>query len=458
MEFYTNTVGGMIFQNLLLTQEDMPDDFAVKMLTNNEIDGLLKLSVLRKNFDIEVRYNVTSLIPLAQFMESVLTKKKVLAVLKSIGSVACEIEEYMLSQNGLALNVNNIYVDIATGKAFLMYIPSLNYQGGEVLQFAKGLVTSFQYEQTEDTSYVLKLMNAFNNGAINSTKAYSDFISKMMDEKKEVKNEVKKDEPIMKPGGYEREKPLERVVEMKTPQNNVQVSPVIPPQSEIPKPLSDEKKMEKKKGLFAKPAVEKKEKPKQKLFGKKAEAEQATSSSDFGFAVPGMESSMGEFKVPDAPQKPAEKMLNNINNPVVQQTPDLPVAPSVPLDYGNTIMVNQNNSTSTIMLEEGAYEMQGVLAASITRTSNNQKMYVDKDILKMGKESDYVDFYIGNNPTISRSHADIIKKDGSYYIRDNNAKNHTYVNGEMITPGQLVELSNNDEIKLSNEVFVFHLS
>lgn len=120
-------------------------------------------------------------------------------------------------------------------------------------------------------------------------------------------------------------------------------------------------------------------------------------------------------------------------------------------------MINQNNSVVTVMLDENGLDSNEPARASITRAANNQKMYMDKDVLKIGKESDYVDFYIGNNPTISRAHADIIRKDGNYYIRDNNSKNHTYVNGEMIPPSQLIPIGNNTKIMLSNEELIFQL-
>ena len=58
MEFTINTLGSTTFQSLLVTREDKADEFAIKMITNNEIDGLLPLSVIRKNNDMEVRYNI----------------------------------------------------------------------------------------------------------------------------------------------------------------------------------------------------------------------------------------------------------------------------------------------------------------------------------------------------------------------------------------------------------------
>lgn len=165
--------------------------------------------------------------------------------------------------------------------------------------------------------------------------------------------------------------------------------------------------------------------------------------------------------MPFAPAQPAASVSESIKEKPPTSKRGLikpsPTGNVTSLDYGNTIMINQNNSVVTVMLDENGLDSNEPARASITRAANNQKMYMDKDVLKIGKESDYVDFYIGNNPTISRAHADIIRKDGNYYIRDNNSKNHTYVNGEMIPPSQLIPIGNNTKIMLSNEELIFQL-
>ena len=66
-----------------------------------------------------------------------------------------------------------------------------------------------------------------------------------------------------------------------------------------------------------------------------------------------------------------------------------------------------------------------------------------------------MDFYIGDNLRIGRSHAEIIRKGDTYYIRDNHSKNHTYVNGRMVTGEEMVPLKAGDVIMLANEAFEY---
>ena len=76
-------------------------------------------------------------------------------------------------------------------------------------------------------------------------------------------------------------------------------------------------------------------------------------------------------------------------------------------------------------------------------------------MFRIGKERSYVDYFVANNGAISRSHADIISRNGRVFIRDLNSKNRTYVNGEAIAPETEVELCPGDCVKLANEEFQF---
>ena len=92
----------------------------------------------------------------------------------------------------------------------------------------------------------------------------------------------------------------------------------------------------------------------------------------------------------------------------------------------------------------------------LMRTKNNEKIAIDKPIFRMGKERSYVDYFIGDNTAVSRSHANIVSKDGEYFIVDTNSTNHTYVNGSMIQSNVEVKLSHGSKIMLANEEFEFH--
>lgn len=91
----------------------------------------------------------------------------------------------------------------------------------------------------------------------------------------------------------------------------------------------------------------------------------------------------------------------------------------------------------------------------LIRILNGQEILVDKPVFRIGKERSYVDCFIADNGAISRSHADIISRNGRVFICDKNSKNGTYVNGSAITPETEVELFVGDSIRLANEEFRF---
>ena len=68
-----------------------------------------------------------------------------------------------------------------------------------------------------------------------------------------------------------------------------------------------------------------------------------------------------------------------------------------------------------------------------------------------------MDYFIGDNTAISRSHANIVNHNGEFFVVDTNSTNHTYVNGGMIHSNEEVKLSHGTVIRLANEDFEFKL-
>lgn len=115
-----------------------------------------------------------------------------------------------------------------------------------------------------------------------------------------------------------------------------------------------------------------------------------------------------------------------------------------------TILLNQECEETTV-LKPKKY-------AYLIRKSSGEKISISKPSFRIGKERNYVDYFIMDNSAISRIHADIITKENGYYIRDNNSTNHTYINGNVIPDNQETEICDGNEIVLANESFEFHIN
>lgn len=131
--------------------------------------------------------------------------------------------------------------------------------------------------------------------------------------------------------------------------------------------------------------------------------------------------------------------------------PPTPPADSVP-DY--------NGGEGTTVLDDGGTSVLNIDNNSsypyLIRLNSYEKVDINKPSFRIGKERSYVDYFVMNNSAVSRIHADIITRDGRYYIKDNNSTNRTFVNGTVIPFEQEVEIFDGDAIMLANEPFEFH--
>lgn len=154
-----------------------------------------------------------------------------------------------------------------------------------------------------------------------------------------------------------------------------------------------------------------------------------------------------------------------VQNSYVSQNQSANNASSQPIqtvsaDFGSTtVLGGEYNGETTVLgnIQDTVNKNGGVKRAFIIRQSNNEKIQIDKPVFRIGKERSYVDYFIGDNSYISRGHANIVERDGKYYIVDNNSRNHTYVNGNLITSSTEIELNSGDTFKLANEAFEFKL-
>ena len=153
--------------------------------------------------------------------------------------------------------------------------------------------------------------------------------------------------------------------------------------------------------------------------------------------------------VPAAPAAPAGgQAAPYMPYPAPAAQPQAQPAP-VQNSFNDTVVLGVPESEGTALLEQPS------AAASLTRLRTGEKACITKPVWRIGKERSYVDQFIGDNPAISRSHANIYQENGEYLIEDANSTNHTYVNGTMAAPGQKYPLHSGDRVRLANEDFIF---
>lgn len=95
--------------------------------------------------------------------------------------------------------------------------------------------------------------------------------------------------------------------------------------------------------------------------------------------------------------------------------------------------------------------------AKLIRMDTNQEIPITNVIFRIGKAAGGMDYVVENNSSISRHHADIMKKGNAYFILDNNSTNYTYVNDERAMPGEYVSIKGGDTIRLSDISYRFEV-
>lgn len=137
----------------------------------------------------------------------------------------------------------------------------------------------------------------------------------------------------------------------------------------------------------------------------------------------------------------------------------------------NSTAVNDEEEETGLLSDESAGSFSGgieldddeetsllvedvVIYPLLYRIKTSEMIDVDKPVFTIGKNRQVVDYAVTDNKTVSRTHANIITRDGRYYVLDLGSKNKTYVNDVPVEPGVEHEIQIGDCIKLSNEKFI----
>ena len=178
--------------------------------------------------------------------------------------------------------------------------------------------------------------------------------------------------------------------------------------------------------------------------------------------------------ITNIPPMPSQPVMNNVsqqpiitNIPPVQPQPVNNHTPQQPLqfeqdytstaNFGETVVLGTDTAGETTVLNAGYNTVQKQMNPYLIRKKTGERVEINKNVFRIGKEKNYVDYCISDNSAVSRSHADIIKKDNEFYIVDNNSLNHTFLNSKQIPSSQMQKLSDYMIIQLADEIFEFRL-
>ena len=443
------------------------DTMCLGMITNNNITGLVPTIFTQMDGKNFFKYNISSRVTAAQFFEGVVNKKQVSTIFLSFINALLAAEEYMIGPESMIMDMNYMFVDVATYDMKLVCLPIIERRKRQFdyVVFFKNIIFSAKFDQTESYDYVGRMINYLNNAMNFSLTGFKEIIAELNQGAHAVRFEQKEQQisQLMQSANAMQGTPQPIVSfaqpditpsqPVVRPTGNEYTSFDIPPAQALPSDNGDS--ADKKKGFFTllthhgREAKESKESKERKASKEK----RAPQSAGLGFAIPGQE------------EKPIPSINQAVQPSVVpaQLTQSAPAIPVVTpqrvvtrANFGETTVLSGAKSGETTVLSV-SMEPNGALAPYLIRKRTGEKASVNKPMFRIGKEKSYADFFIGDNTAISRSHAYILAQGNRYYIVDTNSKNHTFVNGQMIQSNTEVEIVDGARICLANEEFEFRL-
>lgn len=501
MNFTYENQGTTSFLSYTLVAGEEIDAMGLGMVQNNKISGVLPIAFTQIDKDRYLRYNISSTVTLSNFFSGIVTRKRLLSVFESICDCFLASEEYLLENAFFILEKDYMFCDVSTGKTSLVYLPVLRDVATVNLpMFFKETIFSVQSDLNEDGSHVARIINYLNSNDNFSLKEFRQLIVKLKMEG------TGQPAPQSAPRAQTPVPPVVTHTPAPAP-IPVQPKPVVPTYVPAAPAPVEEAPVKEKAGLFAAFGAKKEKKEKQVVapqvshafaipgasetpaapvvstpvsapaaavpepapakkglfggIGKQKNTEPVAASAP-SFAVPGAPAAPAPQAAPVPTPRPAAAAPTFTPvAPVPQPAQTPPVQQAAPQTFpqGTTVlspdMLNPGTTVLTPGMMPGAVEKPKVLM--LTRLSTKESVPITKNIFRIGKERSYVDYFIADNSAISRSHADIITKDGAYFIRDNNSLNHTYLDNAILQSNQEYPVQPGSKILLADEEFSLEL-
>ena len=441
------------------------------------------------------KYNITSMTALEDVLIGVINRKKLIALLESMTKSLLYAQQYLLSEEDFLLDAAHIYVDASTGQASLIAKPVIMPGGSSYQNFIKAVLNSVISDESEDCTYIVKIRNYVNRRDGFSYEGFLEVLHKLDSfensvytraditpkQEKSVAEQPKVGQPLPQPtAGNPIASKAPTVPNIPNIPNNQNASdapkgmtiPQIPQAAKKEAQIPKQPKEEKEKGfgfgkLFGKKEKESNPQKKQSSplnFAYPGKTAAESVGNPVGMAIPGRSNLNAQPVSAPQPQAPAPMPAQSANVPQQQMQQPVQAQQGRPAqqvsyveeDYGNTIMMSDDDGATVLLTgdEDGLNISSAARRVYITREKNQQKMEIAKPMFKLGRSADTADFYVAGNGMVGREHAFIIQEDEHVFIKDNNSKNHTYVNDEMVRAGERVELKDQDVVRLADENFL----
>lgn len=144
---------------LIIAMEEEDTNYQLKMLLNNQIEGLLDVWMKQVDGKREFYYEISNKQPLSRLLERKrLSSAEVKELVLSLAAVLKRVEEFLLPTKQLVLNADYIYVEPETFRFYYCCLPGYEDGGADaVAELVKYLLDRVDYQEAEAVSLIYRL-------------------------------------------------------------------------------------------------------------------------------------------------------------------------------------------------------------------------------------------------------------------------------------------------------------
>ena len=129
--------------------DDKMDHLTLEMMSNNRIDGVVPANHIQIDDRFYMKYDISGLMNLREYLQGVVSRQKILSVLESIADAAIVSEDYLLSISSYVLDMEYVYIDPDTLKVSMIVLPVVREEM-KIDVFLKELFMGIRSDQAED--------------------------------------------------------------------------------------------------------------------------------------------------------------------------------------------------------------------------------------------------------------------------------------------------------------------
>ena len=151
-----------------LEVDEYIDTFGYEMVHDNDINGLLPIIAGGRNGIEEIKYDLQSMISLRSYLDSSISKKRLLELFKEVISIIQSTGMYLLDSSMLVFSLDSIFVRSNPLSINMVYLPvvrpDVERNITELLRsLFRSVLMSARFIVEQDNTYITEILNALNS-------------------------------------------------------------------------------------------------------------------------------------------------------------------------------------------------------------------------------------------------------------------------------------------------------